>query len=116
MENTQMDEKLYGKQSKLDKNHNGKLDSQDFKILRGQDHDMDEDIEEEIHFYDEDGDPLEDEEGVSSLDPHFHDKIKSKKHKDIFNDENMDEDWEDPTSSSVGTGVSSIYDEEEECH
>ena len=28
-------EELKGKQKKLDKNHNGKLDSQDFKILRG---------------------------------------------------------------------------------
>lgn len=34
MENTQMDEKLYGNQSKLDKNHNGKIDSNDLKMLR----------------------------------------------------------------------------------
>ena len=34
MENTQMDEKLLGKQAKLDKNNNGKLDAQDFKMLR----------------------------------------------------------------------------------
>jgi hypothetical protein len=31
-----VDEALIGKQKKLDKNHNGKLDGQDFKILRGQ--------------------------------------------------------------------------------
>lgn len=30
----QLDEKLIGKQKKLDKNHNNKLDSQDFKMLR----------------------------------------------------------------------------------
>jgi fructose-specific phosphotransferase system component IIB len=30
----QVDEKLIGKQKKLDKNHNGKLDRQDFKMLR----------------------------------------------------------------------------------
>jgi hypothetical protein len=36
MENTQMDEKLYGNQSKLDKNQNGKLDADDFKKLRNQ--------------------------------------------------------------------------------
>jgi hypothetical protein len=29
-------EKLYGKQSKIDKNKNGKIDGQDFKILRGE--------------------------------------------------------------------------------
>ena len=34
MENTQMDEKLYGNQSKLDKNHNGKIDSSDLSALR----------------------------------------------------------------------------------
>ena len=31
-----LDEKLRGKQHKLDKNKNGRLDSQDFKMLRGQ--------------------------------------------------------------------------------
>ena len=36
MENTQMDEKLVGNQDKLDKNHNGELDAQDFDMLRGQ--------------------------------------------------------------------------------
>ena len=37
MENTQMDEKLVGNQDKLDKNHNGEIDGQDFKIIKGQD-------------------------------------------------------------------------------
>jgi hypothetical protein len=36
MKNTQMDEKLVGNQTKLDKNHNGKIDAQDFKIMKGQ--------------------------------------------------------------------------------
>ena len=36
MENTQVDEKLVGNQTKLDKNHNGKIDGQDFKIMKGQ--------------------------------------------------------------------------------
>ena len=31
-----MEKELKGNQTKLDKNHNGKLDSQDFKMLRGQ--------------------------------------------------------------------------------
>ena len=34
MENTQMDEKLYGNQSKLDKNHNDKIDASDLSALR----------------------------------------------------------------------------------
>ena len=33
----QMEEELVGGQKKLDKNHNGKIDGQDFKILKGQD-------------------------------------------------------------------------------
>jgi hypothetical protein len=32
----ELTEKLVGKQKKLDKNHNGKIDGQDFKILKGQ--------------------------------------------------------------------------------
>jgi hypothetical protein len=36
MKNTQMDEKLVGNQTKLDKNHNGEIDGQDFKIMQGQ--------------------------------------------------------------------------------
>jgi hypothetical protein len=36
MKNTQVDEKLVGKQTKLDKNHNDKIDGQDFKIMQGQ--------------------------------------------------------------------------------
>lgn len=44
MENTQMDEKLVGKQTKLDKNHNGVIDGQDFKIMQGQ-----QDEEEETY-------------------------------------------------------------------
>jgi hypothetical protein len=32
----QMEEELVGGQKKLDKNHNGKIDGQDFKILKGQ--------------------------------------------------------------------------------
>jgi hypothetical protein len=35
-EEGQVDEKLVGNQDKLDKNHNGEIDAQDFKILRGQ--------------------------------------------------------------------------------
>lgn len=34
--NTKMEEELIGKQKNIDKNHNGKIDSQDFKILQRQ--------------------------------------------------------------------------------
>ena len=37
-------EELVGKQHKLDKNHNGKLDAQDFKMLRKEEADLDEDV------------------------------------------------------------------------
>lgn len=60
MENTQMDEKLYGSQSKLDKNQNGKLDADDFKKLRSQ-----TDEEEEC---DECGDGYMEEEEIQAED------------------------------------------------
>jgi hypothetical protein len=37
-----LDEKLIGKQKKLDKNHNGELDKQDFEILRKEEVELDE--------------------------------------------------------------------------
>ena len=45
MENTQMSEKLIGNQTKLDKNDNGKLDKQDFEMLRN-DKNEEEDCQE----------------------------------------------------------------------
>jgi hypothetical protein len=42
----QMEEELVGGQKKLDKNHNGKIDGQDFKILKGQKSDTKEEKEE----------------------------------------------------------------------
>lgn len=42
----QMEEELVGGQNKLDKNHNGKIDGQDFKILKGQKSDTKEEEEE----------------------------------------------------------------------
>ena len=41
-----MEEELKGGQTKLDKNHNGKIDAQDFKILKGQKQDTKEEEEE----------------------------------------------------------------------
>jgi hypothetical protein len=43
-----LDEKLVGKQHKIDANHNGKIDGQDFKILRGK-----KKVEEEVETVDE---------------------------------------------------------------
>jgi hypothetical protein len=55
MKNTEMNEKLVGNQSKLDKNHNGKIDGQDFKIMKGQKNEAEEcyecsaNMDEELH-------------------------------------------------------------------
>jgi hypothetical protein len=43
-EETELDEKLVGNQKKIDKNHNGELDKQDFQMLRGKK--MEEEAEE----------------------------------------------------------------------
>ncbi len=40
----ELTEKLVGKQKKLDKNHNGKIDGQDFKILKGQKKEVKEEL------------------------------------------------------------------------
>jgi hypothetical protein len=42
----QMEEELVGGQKKLDKNHNGKIDGQDFKIMKGQDSSDEEECDE----------------------------------------------------------------------
>lgn len=72
-------ENLKGKQKKIDKNHNGKIDSQDFKILRGQ---KKKDTNELLRFYDDDGNPIKDKKGkqsaVSTKDKDFEKKTKSK--------------------------------------
>jgi hypothetical protein len=47
-EETELEEKLVGKQHKIDANHNGKIDAQDFKILKGK-----KKMEEEVEQIDE---------------------------------------------------------------
>ena len=44
----EMKEELKGNQNKLDKNHNGKIDGQDFKILKGQKKEVSEDKKSNI--------------------------------------------------------------------
>ena len=45
MLHSELEEKLHGGQKKLDKNHNGKIDAEDFKMLRkGKKSEMDEDL------------------------------------------------------------------------
>jgi len=102
--NVTLTEKLKGNQSKIDKNHNGKIDGQDFKILQGQkkkevkEVDMGltiksnkkstaapkkKDVDELLRFYDDDGNPIKDKKGnqdaVSTKDKKFGEKTKSKK-------------------------------------
>jgi len=59
----QMEEELVGGQKKLDKNHNGKIDGQDFKIMKGQDSSDEEECDECGGGYmeeeEEDGDDFE---------------------------------------------------------
>ena len=45
---SEVKEELKGKQKNIDKNHNGKIDGQDFKILRGQKKEISEDKEGEV--------------------------------------------------------------------
>ena len=72
-------ENLKGNQKKIDKNHNGKIDAQDFKILKGQ---KKKDTNELLRFYDDDGNAIKDKKGkqsaVSTKDKDFDEKTKSK--------------------------------------
>jgi hypothetical protein len=96
MENTQMNEKLVGNQSKLDKNHNGKIDAQDFKILKGQKNEEEEcqecsaSMEEELHGNQNKIDA--DHDGKISAND-FRMLLKKKKEGEI--DEEMGEDGND---------------------
>jgi hypothetical protein len=76
-----MTENLKGNQKKIDKNHNGKIDAQDFKILNGQK--KKKETNEMLRFYDDDGNPIKDKKGkqsaVSTKDKDYEKKIKSKK-------------------------------------
>jgi len=79
-----MAETLKGNQKKIDKNHNGVIDAQDFKILKGQKKKTDKkkDTNELLRFYDDDGNPIKDKKGkqsaVSTKDKDFKEKTKSK--------------------------------------
>jgi len=88
-------EELKGKQKNIDKNHNGKIDAQDFKILKGQKKETKEsdmgltikgqkkNVSELLRFYDDDGNQIKDKKGkqsaVSTKDKDFEKKTKSKK-------------------------------------
>ena len=88
-ENKDMKEELKGGQKKLDKNHNGKIDGQDFKILRGQKQDTKE--EEQC---DECGDGYMKEElkgGQTKLDKNKNGKIDGDDFKKLRNAQTEDE-------------------------
>jgi hypothetical protein len=63
----EMDEKLVGKQSKLDKNKNGKIDSQDFKMLRKDKNE--DDSEDESSNKDDDKKPKKKEDKPKEFRP-----------------------------------------------
>lgn len=51
-EKSEVKEELKGGQKKLDKNHNGKIDAQDFKILKGQKKEVKEELKGDQHKID----------------------------------------------------------------
>ena len=86
MKNTEMNEKLVGNQSKLDKNHNGEIDGQDFKIMKGQKNEEEEcqecsaSMEEELHG-DQDKIDADHDGKISAND--FRQLLKKKKEGDV---------------------------------
>jgi hypothetical protein len=59
LEETELEEKLFGKQHKLDKNKNGRLDREDFKILRSRKHETKEGAKPDFLDLDDDGNKKE---------------------------------------------------------
>ena len=92
MENTQMDEKLVGNQDKLDKNHNGEIDGQDFKIMKGQKSSDEEECDECGGGYMEEEE--EEEDNQSDMDKWNMDQMKDsvKKHFGNSDDEEKEDD------------------------
>ena len=72
-EETQVNEKLIGKQHKLDKNKNGKLDSQDFKMLRKEEASLEEKLNPSM------GAAKYIQDFVKSKDPRFEGKTKKER-------------------------------------
>ena len=72
-EETEVNEKLIGKQHKLDKNKNGKLDSQDFKMLRKEEASLEEKLNPSM------GAAKYIQDFVKSKDPRFEGKTKKER-------------------------------------
>jgi hypothetical protein len=72
-EETSLDEKLIGKQHKLDKNKNGKLDKQDFKMLRKEEASLEEKLDPSM------GASKYVQDFVKSKDPRFEGKTKKER-------------------------------------
>jgi hypothetical protein len=98
MKNTEMNEKLVGKQSKLDKNHNGVIDGQDFKIMKGQNNEEEEcqecsaSMEEELHG-DQDKIDADKDGKITATD--FRMLLKKKKEGEIDEENDVEEDGTD---------------------
>jgi hypothetical protein len=59
LEETELEEKLFGKQHKIDKNKNGRIDREDFKILRSRKHETKEGAKPDFLDLDNDGNKKE---------------------------------------------------------
>ena len=59
LEETELEEKLFGKQHKIDKNKNGRIDREDFKILRSRKHETKEGVRPDFLDLDDDGNKKE---------------------------------------------------------
>lgn len=59
LEETELEEKLFGKQHKIDKNENGRIDREDFKILRSRKHETKEGAKPDFLDLDDDGNKKE---------------------------------------------------------
>jgi len=106
---SEVSEELKGNQKKIDKNHNGKIDAQDFKILKGQK--KKGDVNELLRFYDDDGNPIKNKKGeqdaVSTKDKDFEKKVKTKK-----SEKNKEDKKSSSEVSEVKTWIKGLVENE----
>lgn len=109
----EVDEELHGNQKKLDKNKNGKIDAEDFKMLRKKK------VEEEMGEYEGDEDAEEKAEELSAQEPTYvgkglaDNKIGAEVKNKIFGSFSDDHGWYNEHDEDFEGEFDFDYDEEE---
>ncbi len=112
----EVDEELKGKQGKIDANKNGKIDREDFKLLRKKKSNKKE--VDEFYFYDNEDESIEDAEELSQNEPTYvgkglaDNKMKADLTNKIFGSFDDEHGWFDNDDKQFSGDFDFDYDEE----